>query len=405
MNPIFRSSGYRLLLGSAIASAVGGSISGISITWLVYHYTGSTIDVAYVGLTGVLPGITLGLFAGVLADRYNRRRLMVTADLVRMVAMAALAAVLYFGGFSLFLVLAVMALVYSFSALFLPASQAILPRLVPASHLEDANGVLAASSQAGLTLGAGAGGLLVVSVGAVAGLSVNAVTFALSGALLFLIAVEAGRSRATTARPRTTLRSDFNEGLRYMRTHLPILEVTIGFLPGNFFFVMVYAFFVVYASAVFGGDAAAFGYLVAGVAGGTAAGSLLVRPLHGRRFAGILMGASVVIQSGVVGVLVVSRNLPLSLAAAVGLGITIGLINTVYFAMMQAIVPNEVLARVLSIDSVGSLVATPAGLLIGGLLAAQLGILLTYSLVAVGLLANGVLLLALKGVRSLRYGD
>jgi hypothetical protein len=70
---------------------------------------------------------------------------------------------------------------------------------------------------------------------------------------------------------------------------------------------------------------------------------------------------------------------------------------------MQAIVPNEVLARVLSIDMVGSLVAVPAGLILGGLISSSHGILFAYTLAAVGFLANGILFLALPKVRSLRY--
>jgi hypothetical protein len=70
---------------------------------------------------------------------------------------------------------------------------------------------------------------------------------------------------------------------------------------------------------------------------------------------------------------------------------------------MQAIVPNEVLARVLSIDMVGSLVAVPAGLILGGLLSNSHGILFTYTIAAIGFFANGLLFLALPGVRSIRY--
>ena len=401
--PVLASRGFRSLLGSSLASAVGGSVSGVAVNWLVYHYTGSALDVAYVGLTGIVPGIALGLFAGVFADRYDRRRLMITADLVRMTVMATLAAVLYLTGFSLLLVLGVMTLVYSFSALFTPASQAILPRIVPRERLEGANGVLYATTQMGYTVGAGAGGLTVVLAGAVAGLGINAATYALSALLLFQIAVEAGRPLRRPEGSKSSFRKEFGEGIEYMRTHRPILEVTVGFLPGNFLFTMVASFFVVYTAAVFGGNPAVFGYLSAGLAGGAVVGALAVPRMRARRFAGLLMGVSVVAQGGAIALLVVGRTLPVSLAGALIAGLCLGLINTVYFSTMQAIVPNEILARVLSIDMVGSFVAIPAGLLVGGFLAATYGILFVYSIAAVGTFLNGLLLIALPGVRSLRY--
>jgi hypothetical protein len=401
---LLRRGGFGSLLGSSLASSIGGAVSGVSVNWLVYHYTGSTLDIAYVGLTGILPGIALGLFAGVFADRYDRRRIMVTADLVRMTVMAALAASLFLVGFSLLLVLASMTLVYSFSALFTPASQAILPRIVPTEQLEAANGLLSALTQTGYTVGAGAGGLLIVFAGAVAGFGLNAATYALSAVFLLQIATGYGRPVSGAGAAARSIRRELGDGVQYMRTHRPVLEVTLGFLPGNFLLTMVAAFLVVYAATVYPGDAAAYGYLVAALAAGSVAGALAVPRMRARRFAGLLMGASVLAQAGAVALLVVGRILPTSLAGAVGMGVCIGLINTVYYSTMQAIVPNELLARVLSIDLVGSFTAVPAGLIVGGLLAAGHGILFAYAVAAIGLAANGVILLALPGVRQMRYG-
>ncbi|MCI4373142.1 MAG: MFS transporter [Thermoplasmata archaeon] len=402
-SPSLRIGGFGSLLGSSVASSIGGAVSSVSVNWLVYHYTGSTLDVAYVGLTGILPGIALGLFAGVLADRYDRRRIMITADLVRFVVMAVLAASLFFVGFSLLLVLGAMTLVYSFSALFTPASQAILPRIVPTGQLEGANGLLSALTQTGYTVGAGAAGLVIVFAGAVTGFGINAATYALSAIFLFQIATSYGRPIAEAGVAVRSFRREFGEGVQYMRAHRPVLEATFGFLPANFLLTMVISFFVVYAATVYGGDVAAYGYIVAALAAGAVFGALAVPRMRARRFAGLLMGAGVLAQGGTVILLYVGRSLPVSLAGALGAGITIGLINTVYYSTMQAIVPNEILARVLSIDSVGAFVAIPAGLIVGGLLASSHGILFVYAVAAVGLLGNGVVLLALPGLRSLRY--
>jgi MFS family permease len=395
--------GFRFLLGSTATSALGGSITAVSLSWLIYHFTGSTLDIAYLGLTGVVPGIVLGLLAGVLADRYDRRRLMVTSDTVRALAMMGLAVALYVVGFSLLLVLAVMTVVYSFSSLFYPASLAILPRMVPKRQLEDANGVLSASSQIGFTLGAGAGGLTVAFVGAIAGLGVNAATYAVSAVLLLQIAPEFGRARVDVGVASRSIRGELVEGLAYMRNHMPVLEVTLGFLPASLLFPFITNFFVVYAAVVLGPNPALFGYLVAALTAGSAAGALSVGRLRARRFAGIVMGVGLLVMGGAAVLLVVGGSLSWALTGAAILGFALGLMGTVYYSTMQAIVPNEVLARVLSIDMVGSLVAVPAGLILGGLLSSSHGILFTYKLAAIGFFANGLLLLALPGVRSVRY--
>ncbi|MCI4337203.1 MAG: MFS transporter [Thermoplasmata archaeon] len=392
---------FRAVFGSQVTSALGGAISSVSVSWLVYHVTGSSLDIAYVGLAGVIPGIVLGLLAGVLADRYNRRRLMVACDLSRMAAMAGLAVFLAVVGFSLFLILAVMVVVFSFTAVFTPASQAILPRLVPTAALEGANGLLNASTQLAYLVGSAGGGLLVAFAGAVLGLGANAITFGLSAVLILQIGAQFGQPIAASTGTRPSFASQLSEGLRYMRDHRPILEVTVGFMPANFLFMMVAGFLVVYATSRFGADPAAYGYLLAALSAGGVVGALAVGRLHPRRVAGSLMGASVLLQGGVVGVLAFATKLPVSLVAATVGGLCLGLINTVYFATMQAIVPNEILARVLSIDSVGSFAAIPGGLLTGGLLAARYGITDVYWIAAVGLALNGLVMLSLPDVRRL----
>ena len=397
------SRGFRSLLGSTATSALGSSITSVALSWLIYHYTGNPLDIAYLGLTGVAPGIALGLFAGVLADRYDRRRLMVASDTVRAAAMAILAVVLWLGGFSLPIILAAMTLVYSFSSLFFPASQALLPKIVSQAQLEDANGILSASSQLGFSLGSGLGGLIIAAVGALAGLGINAATYAVSAMFLFQIAPELGRVRSRTPAANRSMFAEMGEGFAYMRSHLPILEVTLGFLPGSMLFPLITNYFVVYASVVLGPNPTIYGYLVASFTVGMAGGSLLVGRLQARRFAGQAMAYALLVMSGATMVLVLGRGLGTALTGALVVGLAVGLIGTTYYSTMQAIVPNEVLARVLSIDMVGSLVAVPAGLLLGGVLAGSRGVLFSYEVAAAGFLANGLLFLALPGVRSLRY--
>jgi MFS family permease len=400
---VFAHPGFRALFGSSLTSSIGATTSAIAVNWLVFHETHSTLDIAYLGLVGILPGIVLGLLAGVLADRYNRRHLMVACDLVRMSTIAILAAALLLTGFSLLLVLAAMALVYSFSALFTPASQAILPRLVAGRTLEEANGALAAFQQVGGSAGAALGGVIVSTVGAVAGLGVNAATYAVSAVFLLHVASSFGVAPAR-AGGRRSMGNDLREGLRYMRTHRPILEVTLGFLPVNFLLIIVTGFLVVYASDRFGSDPLVYGYLAASLAAGAAVGALGIARWKVRGRVGWLYGLSVVIDGGAVALLALSTNVGLSIVAAVVSGVLLGMVNTAFFSTMQSIVPNEVLARVLSIDSVGSFVGIPAGYLVGGVLANDYGIGETYWIVAGALLANGAAMLLLPDIRHMGYG-
>ncbi|MGA7862183.1 MAG: MFS transporter [Thermoplasmata archaeon] len=392
--------GFRNLFSSSAASTFGYAVSIVAVSWIVYHYTQSALDVAYLGLVEIGPGIVLGLAAGVVADRYNRRSLMVTADLTRMAGMAILAAALYLWGFSLLLIFAIMIVVESFSALFTPASQAILPRLVEKGSLEDANGLLFSSSGVARSVGSATGGVVVAVVGAVWGLGINAVTYGLSAIFIFQIASELGRVSVKPSGERSSFSVDFSDGMRYVLGSRTLSEVSFGYLPSNFLSSFVSPFFVVYASLRFGGSALAFGYLAAALAIGTAAGGLIVGRLSTRRRAGWWMGSTVLFEAAMYGILAATFGLGISVLAAFGAGICIGFGNTVYYSVMQATVPSHMLGRVLSIGDFGSFVAIPAGLVAGGVLIARYGIGATITIAAIGILATGAVLLSLPDFRS-----
>ena len=400
---VLRIPAFRALFGSRVTSSLGAAVSTVTVSWLVYHFTGSTFDIAYVGIASIVPGIVFGLYAGVLADRHNRRRLMLASDIVRAVVMAVLAGTLYLIGFSIVLVLAAIVLVYSFTALFNPANQAMLPRLVGREQLEDANGALSASIQLSQTVGAGAGGLIIAVAGASAGLGINAATYALSAAFILQIASEFGRTPEGPARARRSVRQDLVEGFSYMKNHVPVLELTLGFLPCNFLIILIPTFMVVYSATVFGSSAATFGFLVASIGLGSVVGALSVGRVRARRFAGISYAVTFLGCGVAAALLVLGHSFPTAVAGAALFGWSVGFCNTVFLATMQAIVPNAVLGRVLSIDMVGSNVAIPAGLIVGGVLTSAYGILFAFTLVAIGMLVLGSFELALPGVRSVRY--
>ena len=395
-----RVSGFRNLFASSATSTLGAAISLVSVNWIVYHYTHSAIDITYVGLTGIVPGIVLGLFAGVIADRYNRRSLMVTADLTRFAGMGLLTAALYLTGFSLPLILATMILVNCFSAIFTPASQAILPRLVAKESLEDANGLLYSTSGAAYSAGSAAGGIVVVLLGAVWGLGINALTYALSATFLIQIAGQLGRPSQQGAETRKSFRSDLSEGLTYVLRNRTLTEVMFGYLPSNFLTSFVSPYFVVYASVRFGGSALAYAVLVAAMAAGSAVGGLLVGRFRTRSIAGWVMGLGLLIEGALIGVLAISGNLGVSALAALGDGLTIGFSNTVYYSTIQATVPGNILARVLAIGDFGSFAAIPAGLVVGGLVILSFGIGFAVAAASVGVLVTAAVLLSLPDFRA-----
>jgi DHA3 family macrolide efflux protein-like MFS transporter len=389
------------LYGSSVAAASGYAVSSVAIAWIVYGQTHSALAVSYVGLAEIFPGLLLGFGAGVVADRFNRRSLMILSDLARAVAVGTLALVLLFFGFGLLFVLAAAVAVSGFGAVFNPASYAILPRLVAPQELEGANGLLTASQQSVAMVGSAIGGILVAVAGVLPALAYNAATFLLSATLLAQLGTTFGTVERTGER--TSFLADLREGFGYLRRRLAILQITLTFLPANFLASLTFIFLVVYSATFFPGQAAVFGYLAAAEGGGVVVGALLVGRLKPHRHVGWLFGLSVVAQGAAIAGLAVLHVLPADLALLVVTGAGIGLINTAYFATIQAIVPNQLVGRVLSIDSVGSFAAIPAGLIVGGVLVARFGVTLDFLVAGVGLLGNGAVMLLFREMRRLSY--
>ncbi len=401
---VLRNRSFLRLYSAAAASQLGAAIFSVSVAWVVYHRTGSALDITYIGIAGVVPGVAIGLFAGVLADRYNRRTLMILSDVIRAVALTAFTAYLASIGFNLLVTLAAVVVVYGFTATFQPASSAILPRMMPTEDLEDANGLLLATGMGAQVVGSAAGGLILAFSGAVPGFAVNALTYLLSAVFLAQIASRVGAVAQGLGTPREegSFSRDLREGMRYIRERLPLLEVVLGAMPVNFLASMVFSFLVVYNAQILSNNTSEYAFLVAGIAAGIAIGAVAVGRLGARRFAGPLIAIGVVVAgAGVLG-LAISHAFGWSLLLDIAIGFVIGLINTALAATLQAIVPNQLLGRVLSVEQVGGSLATPVGIVLGGILITLHGVKFDYLVAGAALIANGLVLASLKGIRTLR---
>ncbi len=403
--PLLRQPVFGRLWAGSVASSIGSSAGFLAITWLVYVETGSAFDVALLGVAGLVPRATFGLFSGVLADRFPRLRLMILADAFRAVTMVAFAASLFLFGFALWAVLTVVAVLGIGQSLFRPALSAFLPTTVVPEELGAANGLLSVAQEVTATIGSPLGGILIGLIGIAATLAVNGASYAISGLLIVAVSLTLNAHRAVPARPPSSpppFLRQFREGLEYVRGQRALLKLTLASFGANFFLSLFFTFLVVYVGSVLHENAIVFGLLSAGAAAGFGVGSLLVSRLRSERRFGVWFATGWGIAGvGILGVVLVPVPLAVGLLLFV-IGVGGGFGNTTFFTGVQRVVPNELLGRYLSLDEVGSIAASPAGQLGGGLIISAAGIALDFSLASVGtaLFSFGLLLFA--DVRALR---
>ncbi|CAB4700454.1 MAG: MFS transporter [Actinobacteria bacterium] len=217
---LLRNSRFRLLFVATLASALGNWLAVIALQVDVYDRTHSGPWVALLLVAAVLPSVLVGLLFGNAVDRVSRKRLMVTSDIGRLAVFAALPFVGSPTG-----IVALAALAGIGNAFFRPAVLAGLPNLVEDDDLESANGLLQFIEWTATAAGPLIGGVLVAISGPHLAYGLNAVTFAISAALVFAIPARLLQSDRPVSRGHW---ADLADGYRTVLRSRPLLCVLIA---------------------------------------------------------------------------------------------------------------------------------------------------------------------------------
>lgn len=376
---------FRALLAALAVSQLGDWLYNLALVALVYDRTHSVAWTSATTIARVVPMVVLGPFGGVLADRYDRRVLMIVADAVRTGLMVLLAAVAW-AGLPIVLAPVIAGLSTIAGAVYPSAVAATMPRLVSDADLPAANGARSATQSIAVIAGPAGGAVLLLLGSAGAAFLINAATFALSA--LLVLAVR-GREGLFAAPERTDedaagILHELREGVVALRRNglaarLIGADIMCSFLYGaQTVLLLMLGRRLGYGDSGYGWLLAGFG--IGGLVGAAIAGRFADSRAPRRAIAGILLVAS--------GASALFAVVPWMLGAvALGIVVAVG-------SMVVEIVADTALAREMD-DAVLARaygVAFPAsigGIAIGSLVAAPLvGLLgLSGALVAVGAIA------------------
>ena len=354
---------FRLFWVGETVSAFGSAFTQFAIPLLVFKLTGSAIYLAATAAFFTVPHLLFGLIIGAWTDRTDRRRLMIGTDLLAAAAVASIPIAATLGALSVWWVLGVIFVAATLSICFEAAQFGAVPSLVRQADLVSANGRIQASFAAASVLGPLVAGGLLVFLPVEDLLIVDATTFVVSAAALTLI-----RRSFNTARPqaRTTLRADIQEGLRYVLRHPVLRNISAMMALVNLVSTTAFAQLVLFAKVRYGASDSEVGLLFAAGGVGVFLMALAAGPLRRRwSFGNVALGA--LMASGLLTIaLAFAPTLWLAMALwglSAGLG-TLFNINT--GSLRQALVPNHLLGRIITIAMVLAWSANPIGALAGG---------------------------------------
>ncbi|HET9593950.1 MAG TPA: MFS transporter [Anaeromyxobacteraceae bacterium] len=384
----------RLFFAGQAVSLCGSWMQSVAQGWLVYRLTRSSELLGLVGFLSQIPVFLLGIWAGSLADRLPRRRI-ILATQVNALAQAALLAVLTLSGtvqaWMLLPLSALLGLSYAFE---IPARQSLLGELAG----EDMPNALALNStvvNGARVVGPALAGWMVAAVGEGVCFAINAASFA--GTIWAVAVMRLPPQR----RHEGSRRRHLLDGLAYAGRTAHV-RALLALLAASSFFALPYATLMpVLAKDVLGGDARLLGTLQAAAGAGALAGGIsLMRRTQGLRGLGrrVAVGATL-LGCGVAGV-ALSRSASLSCAclAVAGFGYLTQTAGTM--TLLQGLAPEEMRGRVMGLFSTLFVGTTPFGALAGGVAAARVGV--TTVLLAGGAavaLASAAFHLALPSLR------
>lgn len=391
---------------------MGVSLLGSEVTVLAMPLAAVAVlhasagEVALLSAAGTAPFLLLGLPAGAWVDRWSRRRLMVTCDVVRAVLLASVPVAAVLGLLSLAQLVVVAFAAGALGVFFDVAALSVLPALVGRADLAAANGSLEAARAVAQTSGPALGGVLVQAVSAPFALVADAASFVASALLLRGLPAVPAPSRPAD-RPR--LRRQIAEGLSFCLRH-PLIRALAGAGAWlNFWQHALLAVFIPYAVRDLHQKAAVIGLVLAVANLGYLLGSVLAPYLNRRIGVGPAIVLGVVLHGGLIAVALAPAANPLPWLVAgftvQSLGVSVWNVDAV--SLRQASTPEPLLARMNATNRFLLWGAMPLGAATGGLLATTVGagVAVVVAGVALPLVAMPLAASSLRAVRSLPGSD
>lgn len=361
---------FRWLLSGTVINNAGDGIALAAGPLIVASLTQDPFLVSMALLSQWLPALVLGVFSGVAADRFDRRRIVIAVDLARFVVLLALVAVIVSGNVSIYLVLGALFVLGSAEAFADAASSTLVPSLVPRRDLGIANARMQGAYVLTNQLVAPPIGAFLFVAGMALPFAANAAAFALGALLISRIRGSLRSERVGSA----SVWADMAEGVRWLIGHPPVRTLALTTVTFNVTYGAVWGVFVLYVTQRLRMDEVGFGLVMTAMAIGGLLGTFAYGAIERRMSLGNMMRAGLIFETGFHLVLLMTTSPIVALVTLAIFGAHNFIWRTTSTVIVQRSVPNALLGRVGSayrMSSVGGLVV---GAPIGGLLASTFDI-------------------------------
>jgi MFS family permease len=400
--PVLAIRDFRILLIDRLLAPFSNGFSMVGVSFAVLNLTGSTADLSYVLAAQVAPMLVFTLVSGVFADRLRPQWVIIAGNVAVIVGEGTFGLLVLTGHPALWTMIGLEALNGIGAAMFYPASQALLPQIVPDALLQEGSSISRLAMNTGQMTGAASAGLVVAVLGP--GWALTLCAIGMTGTIPLLLSLKGGRTLRFAAAKGSGMVTELREGWTEFRSHTwlwaTVIQYALVMMAFNGAFLVLGP---VVARTNLGGPAA-WGAITAADALGLVAGGLVSLRYTPRKPMLFVVGSGAAIALTPLALALV-LPLPVICLCAFALGTLIEVMMVQWTVQMATRIPSDKLARVSSYDALGSMSAMPLGALLAGPLAAAIGVSTTQFAAAAVIVIASALTLIPREIWTIRADD
>jgi MFS family permease len=400
--PVLAIRDFRILLVDRLLAPFSNGFSMVGVSFAVLNLTGSTADLSYVLAAQVAPMLVFTLISGVFADRLRPQWVIIAGNVAVIAGEGAFGLLVLTGHPALWTMIGLEALNGIGAAMFYPASQALLPQIVPDALLQEGSSISRLAMNTGQMTGAASAGLVVAVLGP--GWALTLCAIGMTGTIPLLLSLKGGRNLQVAAAKTAGMITELREGWTEFRSHTwlwaTVIQYCLVMMAFNGAFLVLGP---VVARTHLGGPAA-WGAITAADALGLVAGGLVSLRYTPRKPMLFVVGSGAAVALTPVALALV-LPLPVICVCAFALGTLIEVMMVQWTVQMATRIPSDKLARVSSYDALGSMAAMPLGALLAGPLAAAIGVSTTQFAAAAVIVVASALTLIPREIWTIRADD
>jgi len=372
---VLRNRNFAVIWAGQAISMAGDAVHRVALLWLVKEMTGSGTAMGTVALCASLPLLFFGLFAGVVADLVDRKKLMIWSDLLRAGLVLLVPVLSWWGDLQVWHLCAVAFLHSCISIFFNPALMATIPNVVGKEGLISANSLSQLTMRLAGIFGPALGGILIAAAGTMPAFLLNSASFLASAAAIGLAAIpgmEVGEKSRRDLNIANIL-GGVKDGVGFVLAHSLLLSMVIIAVILNFFGAPMGILAALHVDIQWQAGAVGFGTVMSALSAGAFAGIVCVGPLVRSLRRERVVSLSILLQGACLVLFALGRSLFHGITAFALFGFCNSVANVPMISWLQEAIPDRMRGRVFSAVSVACEAASPLSLATAGWAADAVG--------------------------------